>query len=273
MDKDNNNIVGLGNQNTAIKKLDASVIFANDPYGLFVFQKTEKLVAGTYILTKYLSDREPLKWSVRESANALLLKALSLSDRVWGEDDIVSDLTLSLAEISSMFNMAKISDLISQTNYEIITTEFSKLADFLSTSSNNISSAKIAFGNSLFAEDYSFTPSQSYKDGSPVFQKGSTSVDFNKGQKDIKDNRNYSVFNKMSDGKNSPKEKIVKDKSNRQEVITSMLKSGAKLTIKDFTKNIKDCSEKTIQRELISLVAKGVLKKEGERRWSKYFIS
>jgi len=46
-----------------------------------------------------------------------------------------------------------------------------------------------------------------------------------------------------------------------------------KLTIKDFTKNIKDCSEKTIQRELLAMVAKGVLKKEGERRWSKYFLS
>ena len=52
-----------------------------------------------------------------------------------------------------------------------------------------------------------------------------------------------------------------------------MLKGGAKLTIKDFAKNIKDCSDKTIQRELISMVTSGVLKKEGERRWSKYFLA
>jgi hypothetical protein len=35
---------------------------------------------------------------------------------------------------------------------------------------------------------------------------------------------------------------------------------------------IKDCSEKTIQRELIVLVSEKVVKKEGERRWSVYSI-
>ena len=76
----------------------------------------------------------------------------------------------------------------------------------------------------------------------------------------------------MSVTKKAPVEKKVKDKNSRQDIILSMLKSGVKLTIKDFAQNIKDCSEKTIQRELLSLVSKGVLKKEGERRWSKYFI-
>ena len=31
-------------------------------------------------------------------------------------------------------------------------------------------------------------------------------------------------------------------------------------------------SEKTLQRELVSMVTDGVLKKEGTKRWSKYFI-
>jgi hypothetical protein len=52
-----------------------------------------------------------------------------------------------------------------------------------------------------------------------------------------------------------------------------MLKGGVKLTIKDFAQKIKGCSEKTIQRELIVMLTSGVLKKEGERRWSKYFLA
>ena len=33
---------------------------------------------------------------------------------------------------------------------------------------------------------------------------------------------------------------------------------------------LKDVSEKTVQRELFALVKEGVLKKEGEKRWSVY---
>ena len=61
-------------------------------------------------------------------------------------------------------------------------------------------------------------------------------------------------------------------KTGRQEMIITILKGQSNLTIKDFSKVIKDCSEKTIQRELIELLEKGVIKKEGERRWSRYSL-
>ena len=43
--------------------------------------------------------------------------------------------------------------------------------------------------------------------------------------------------------------------------------------IKDLTPVIKGCSEKTIQRELATLVDKGIVNKEGERRWSVYSMA
>ena len=65
---------------------------------------------------------------------------------------------------------------------------------------------------------------------------------------------------------------MTEKKTNRQEVILETLKTKSNLTIKDFAKVITDCSEKTIQRELLDLVEKGVIKKEGERRWSTYSL-
>ena len=70
---------------------------------------------------------------------------------------------------------------------------------------------------------------------------------------------------------------LIKDKeafkrSNRQNIILSLLKKKKELTIKDISQIIKDCSEKTIQRELISFINAGVLKKTGQRRWSKYAL-
>jgi predicted HTH transcriptional regulator len=84
-------------------------------------------------------------------------------------------------------------------------------------------------------------------------------------------------------GKNSSKSPYdnVKDKeykgvfkrTNRQNIILQLLKKKPDVTIKDITQYIKDCSEKTIQRELIALISVGVLKRTGERRWSKYSLA
>lgn len=60
--------------------------------------------------------------------------------------------------------------------------------------------------------------------------------------------------------------------SDRQLVIIKEIRLKGQLTIRDLVDKITGCSEKTIQRDLLALVENGVLKKEGERRWSKYSI-
>ena len=62
-------------------------------------------------------------------------------------------------------------------------------------------------------------------------------------------------------------------KTFRHDLIINALKGQSNLTVKDFSKVIKDCSQKTIQRDLLELVSKGVVKKEGQRRWSRYSLS
>jgi len=67
--------------------------------------------------------------------------------------------------------------------------------------------------------------------------------------------------------------KSVMQKNERQQVILDIIKEIGESSIKDISDNIKDCSEKTIQRELNTLIYDGVLKKIGERRWSKYVLA
>lgn len=59
----------------------------------------------------------------------------------------------------------------------------------------------------------------------------------------------------------------------RRAVILGVLQKKDAITVKDVSNVIRDCSEKTLQRELLALVAQGVLVKEGERRWSTYRIA
>lgn len=56
----------------------------------------------------------------------------------------------------------------------------------------------------------------------------------------------------------------------RRDRILNVLKDKVAATIKDISESVTDCSEKTIQRELIDLIKDGVIVREGERRWSKY---
>lgn len=55
--------------------------------------------------------------------------------------------------------------------------------------------------------------------------------------------------------------------------IKTVLEAKPGATIKDISEVITDVSEKTIQRELNSLIEKGQVIREGERRWSKYSVA
>lgn len=76
-----------------------------------------------------------------------------------------------------------------------------------------------------------------------------------------------------------PKQENIKDKimslkkNNRQETILSIFNDKKEATIKDISSFIKGCSTKTIQRELSNMVKIGILKKYGEKRWSRYGLA
>ncbi len=61
--------------------------------------------------------------------------------------------------------------------------------------------------------------------------------------------------------------------TDRAERIKTVLEAKPQATIKDIAEIITDVSEKTIQRELNSLIEKGQVRREGERRWSKYSVN
>ena len=78
----------------------------------------------------------------------------------------------------------------------------------------------------------------------------------------------------------APEEKSLKEfgaisvkKNSRQSIIIGLLKRKKEIMIKDVSPLINGCSEKTIQRELSAMVHTGVLKRIGEKRWSRYSLA
>lgn len=58
----------------------------------------------------------------------------------------------------------------------------------------------------------------------------------------------------------------------RRDRILDIVRDSNGVSIKDISLVITDCSEKTIQRDLMSLIEDGLIKREGERRWSRYYV-
>ncbi len=61
-----------------------------------------------------------------------------------------------------------------------------------------------------------------------------------------------------------------KRQSDRMSLILDLVQKRKSLSIKEIASVIRDCSEKTIQRELNILIERGLIRREGERRWSLY---
>jgi hypothetical protein len=130
-------------------------------------------------------------------------------------------------------------------------------------------------------------PSSFEKEGTTIgsfleferLKQGRHQKDIHKGHMNAKGNVLYEEA-ELSERRNRTTPKINREhsslddaKSGRKKQIFSVLGRKSNAMIKDFSSIITDCSEKTIQRLLMEMVHAGVLKREGDRRWSRYSIS
>jgi len=60
--------------------------------------------------------------------------------------------------------------------------------------------------------------------------------------------------------------------NDRRERIKTILEAKGEASIKDIAEIVSDCSEKTLQRELNAMIKDNIVKREGERRWSRYSL-
>lgn len=93
------------------------------------------------------------------------------------------------------------------------------------------------------------------------------------GSASVSDSRmSHTVFERPSikDAHKGQPNESYKGQSERAERILEYIRRQKSASIKEIAATIKGCSEKTIQRELILLIQKGLVRRVGERRWSHY---
>ena len=246
-------------------------VFDSRAHFAFVHRKTEKLVAAIYVVTNFIKDNEPLKWSIREKALELLelstmLNFVSIEERRQALRDHQSIIT----EIISISGVAKHGGLFSEMNHDVIVKEFEVLLKTIEESEKKQETS--IFGSEFF-ETKSLLERPSSSDVS--YEKPPANVSFTNTPKIQKDKKNVTQHRPVvvqSVNKSVSVSDNKKD-NDRRSLIVSMLKKKGGLGIKDFVDVISGVSAKTIQRELLAMVAEGQIRKEGDRRWSRYFIA
>jgi DNA-binding transcriptional ArsR family regulator len=276
---DNNN----GQKMTGYDIWQSIGFFSGDELMSFIFKKTEKITSALYLISSLLKDTEPIKWELREKGINLLLSTIAANNsEPIDKNAVIQSFFTDSLETLSLLNVAFLSGLISDMNHAVIVRELEAVVSLLKTKVfEGAAKAGYILSDSFFRTDQSLSRTTDVprvdartdvrQDLRPITdtphsnQKNTLKAEYStdKGQKEkppVSRERGVKV--------------AVKDKKDgRKAAIIGLLKKKSHLTIKDFSEAIRGCSEKTIQRELLDLVAKGVVEKEGERRWSRYSLA
>lgn len=209
--------------------------------------KVQKLTQAIYLVTSLITDSEPIKWRLREEAL-----------------DILSDMSLDYGHhVSPLYQLPGLETVLLKVNHLLSFLDVSLAANFVSEMNlallkkeyltfKQLLEGKIRENNvGQFLEISADTPnllSDRAKEGE-------------------KKPSEYLKINRL------PHKNRDVAKDSRRSVILDFLKGKDWTSIKDITEAVDGCSAKTIQRELADLVQKGVLKKRGDRRWSRYLLA
>lgn len=257
------------------------------------YKKTNKLTTALYMVTDIMDREEPLRNKLRT------LGVEILSDITSARGTVITVTVINrIQEILYFLDIAETLELISRMNSRVLKNEFLELRKALQEYKD--STSLFAGKNTLsefFLEEQRFSAVASEDNMDyPIGHLNQTRIGVQKGSNFMKalSDRVSDSFKNMSDKKNIYRRPLVslKNKTNshdnfdllkkeRRDQIISIIKNDPKAThegvsITDIkarsTGQLKTSSEKTLQRELVSMVKDNILKKTGDKRWSRYAL-
>ncbi len=252
---DHKGLVSLSN--TSISRF-----FNNDHVSFFIFKKTERLVAAVYLLTDLFEKDNPFRHKLRLGTTDLLLDSFRLAGGHDGRETL-SSLKRRALEILVLLESAHFSGFVSPMNLSIFQNQYAPVLSLIEERENGIQS-----GKPVVEEDF-------FNDGVPPLP-STFSIGHSKGHNVLYGLDKRSSVPTPSSSKSRTEARGPRRnglESPRMRAIMLLVKRHGEVSVKTVSAVVKDCSEKTIQRDLLALVASGVLKKTGERRWSRYSLT
>lgn len=282
-----------------VPKLSHEAVFMN------MSKKAEKISTALYMVTDLIDVADPIRQRIRECSVDLIAETRSMSQAFSGDIYFSVARTINKSwEIVSLVEVASSVGFISDMNARILKSVLLELISSLRDkqkreSFNQIEDLKI--GESLADQ---ITLSKSLFDikdtKEDVLYKGQNTPE----KKPIQKEKQMSFKSKVEtpvkkfelpkemiestpietekEEKNGQmyshenfKEFVLRPKakaSERKDKIIEIVREKGEVNVNDVVTSFPDVSSKTIQRELTSMVEENVLKREGEKRWSRYSL-
>lgn len=255
--------------------------FEGNHLNVFLYRKAEKLASALYMVTNLIPEKEILRKLLRDKSinifsEIMHLQKMSLTqhkmsrtdDSIESRHNSLNSILSCIAEIISYLEILHSSGYISEMNFTILKREYIEFGELIKNRKDDIAGGGMRLEKDFFDvpdlyKTYTLRHSSS---------KMKSIKDINRQTKDTA--KNIKDTRQMQNTQNTKVHlKTAKVRHNsRRNIILELLQNKPFITIKDAENAIKECSAKTLQRELLSLVNEGILKKEGERRWSTYSL-
>lgn len=238
----------------------------------YVIDKTVRITSVTLMLADVLDNNVSLQTEIQKSSIRLVRDATLCARSLHHREALVQ----GLMDITAYLEVAYNTGSLSKMNTDTLSEDIISFVDFINT---------IDWHNGRRFTDEALYGGEVPRDlfsPEPIIQRHES---VNRHHKDMRGTQQqtpmyahdpYTTTEQKDTAQNTKpqyKERIHEIQKDRRAAILGLVQKKDRITVKDATNVIKDCSEKTIQRELLALVKQGVLKKEGERRWSTYSLA
>lgn len=237
--------------------LDIKRLSNDSNYYNNVFKKTEKILSVTlYILSETDENKKTLLHTELIKEKSLKAHEVSLQTLSLQPHEHTSGLVkfqYQLVALESALTMAVLSGVLAEDIFNLLHDQLDGVHRYINNHYIKQSPITVADLTETAVEKTQPTASSTTRKR-PATQKRAQRVQIPAG--DISTDA-YLVYSQLTD---------------RAERIKTVLEAKPQATIKDISEVITDVSEKTIQRELNSLIEKGQVLREGERRWSRYSV-
>jgi hypothetical protein len=218
----------------------AKRLIQDESYYKYIFKKTERIVSVVfYILnsvesnSKTQSHIEDIQHAARSVHDAILQ---SLESRMFAAEDIVRGVAHALISLESKLTVAQVAGVISPQ----VLTVFKSEIDAVLRGMNKYT--------------------------------GDESDSFTFAKAPAHDTPNVPRSTRTQNQVAAQETRSVPSLGDRRERIKTILEAKGEASIKDISDIVSDVSEKTIQRELNAMIEDSIVKRHGERRWSKYAL-
>lgn len=239
----------MNTKDTGINDTSYKKLVNNDEYYKHIFKKTEKIVSVVfYILNNTDTDKksETHIGNIAGKAHFAHENALrSLEVKLANSKEVLEQFAQALIALDSTLRIAAASGIITQDVLFVVTGEIDAVLRSLSQYINKETAVESAFLSQAQTPTTRSSPTSFSGLGQPEKQAKRPT-------------------------QNAPQPSPSPDRRTR---IQTILEAKGEATIKDISEIITDCSEKTVQRELNAMIEDNIVKRQGERRWSKYSIA